>query len=170
MFGGPCTNLRQFTVADTTSSSIVLSPAQLVDGVLVIADGAAPFTFVLPTVTALNAFLNSRLITSEPATNLAVTQSAPRTMFSFRIICNVAVNVTAPAPAPPGHATSGYNTLVKAISPADAVIGNIAAGATFQLFAAATIATLPRAPYEILFVQTAGPSSDPEWLICFVNQ
>lgn len=171
MLGGPQTNLRQFTFIDNAGGGggITLTPAQLVDGVLVIADGNGPnFTATLPSVTALNQFLNSRLITSEAAPNLAVTSSSPRTMFSFRVITTIPFNFSTPAGVPPGHTTSGYNVLVKTIG-ADATITNVPPTNLINIYAAASIATLPRANYEILFVQTAGPSSDPEWLICFAN-
>lgn len=173
-FGGPTLYTRYLAATPVApnagSSQITLTAAQLVNGSILICEGSAAFTITLPSVTELNSYLNEQLVTQQPAFDTAVTSTAPRTQFSFRIWSNNAVGIQFPTPAPPGHTTSGYSYFTFTTA-ADAIIVNAAAGSTRANFLTApTLVTINKRYTELIFIQSLGASStDPEWIILYSN-
>lgn len=163
MFCGPNTNERQMTVVSANSTPVLTAP-QLVDGILFVSTNtdAVAADIVLPSVTSVNAFLNSNLI-SEASGNLAVAASAPRTSFKCTLICQHVVNFVTPATTPAGHVAlqSGYSSLtIPALGAGNITVTPLGLSASVQVGSPAA-----RRVYEIYFVQTLGSNPDPEWVI-----
>ncbi len=166
MSGGPQTYLRNVTTVPVDGIGVVLTPAQLVDGVLLCENGTAGTAVVLPTVTALNAFLNSNLVSAAALLVTGVGQTntpAPRTMFRLTVFTNSSIDLTFPGAAAGHGGTNGYQRYTNAANPTDAAITVPANSSTATVFAVNT--SVPRLPIEIWFIQTAGSGTDPEWLV-----
>jgi hypothetical protein len=173
MLGGPVTCTKQVRVVASTNgtTTTTLTPQEIVDGLLILMDGENTQTIAMPQVIALNQYMNQRLITAEPLIAAATSNSAPRTCFHLRIITNRAVNFFFQNVAQPGHAGSGYSVLITPAIGADLSITTQAINTTHNNVLIApsvgtTDAAVPRYTQDILFVQTAGTGTDPEWLIC----
>jgi hypothetical protein len=170
MFGGPNTYQRQVTILPNGTNAITLTPAQLVDGILVITDAGALTTVTLPSVLALNAFVNSNLVSGAAALVVpAASATASRTTFKLTVITNQRVDFTMPALTPvPGHApgASGYAFLdLPAQATGDiAIVATIAPGGTILDVITTSATTTPRVAVDVYFIQTAGTGTDPEWM------
>lgn len=166
---GPQTYQRQVTITGVGDTGITLEPRQLVDGILIVGNGETSFAAQLPTVLAVNAYLNSNLVSSAPAATIsAATTSAPLTVFKLTVITNSRFDFNMPTLNPvPGHAAgvSGYQRLNFPPNGTDlSIVGSIPAGGTLPIVIQAVSGT-PRIAVDVYFFQTAGSGTDPEWLI-----
>lgn len=168
MSGGPQTYERNVTLVDAATTAVTLTPAQLVDGILIIANGdGGAVTVTLPNVLAVNAFLNSNLVSGAAALAVNVGSNAPRTVFKLTVITNIAVGFIVNATQPAGHAVgaSGFSTLNVAATGADLTITSLALPPVTRTGIITAVASTPRVAVDVYFIQTAGTGTDPEWLI-----
>lgn len=171
MSGGPQTYERQVTITPNNSSAITLTANQLVDGVLLVTDGAAaaPFSVTLPNVLDVNAYVNSNLVSNGAAITIPVANTtSPRTMFRFTIYTNQQINFVFNATQPAGHAvgSSGFQTFnLVANGAGDATISTTFAPGGNRSGIVSQSNSLPRVAVDVYFIQTAGTGTDPEWLI-----
>jgi hypothetical protein len=166
MLGGPETSCRNTTITTAAAATVTLTADQLVDGVLIVGNGEATMVVTLPAVTAVNSFLNSRLVTQAAAVDaaIAVAQSSPRSIFKLTVITNQRVDFTVSATAQPGHAASGYQALNLPATATDmSVTTSIALGAT-RTSVITAVGSTPRVAVDVYFFQTTGTSADPEWM------
>jgi hypothetical protein len=169
MFGGPNTYQRQVTIVPPGINAVTLAANQLVDGILVVGDGGALTTVTLPSVLAVNAFVNSNLVSGAAALAFPVaTATAPRTTFKLTVITNQRIDFLMPALTPvPGHAVgaSGYQGLNLDVQPADMTVTTVIAPANPRTNVITIANSTPRQAIDVYFIQTAGTGSDPEWII-----
>lgn len=167
MTGGPSVANRTVTFARSDAAiATSLTPAQLVDGILILANGALPMLVNLPSVTALNAFVNTNLVTQAPALVATTNDVAVRTTFKLTVITNARVDFAPPVAQPPGHTAprSGYSRLAVPANPGDLTITSIDSGAFTQDVISLSV-NVPRMAVDVYFIQITGTSADPEWLI-----
>lgn len=168
MSGGPQSYERTVTITGPAVTSITLTPPQLVDGVLILSDGAAatPFVVTLPNVLAVNAFVNSNLVSNASAVAVAA-GTAPRTMFKLTVITNQRVDFLVNSTQPAGHAlgASGFQTLNLPANGTDLSISTLALPPVARTGIITQSASTPRVAVDVYFIQTAGTGTDPEWLI-----
>lgn len=170
MSGGPIVECRNVTLIDAATNAVTVTPAQLVNGIFIFCQGAAPpvLTINLPSVADLNRFLNTNLVTEGAQLSVATASNTPRTCFRVTVIGNTSIQMGTPNIAnPPGHNSSGYWAWQQNVAPADATITAIPANNN-QIVTSSGVAG-NKAPVDIFFIQTTGVSSDPEWLILCSN-
>lgn len=170
MPGGPIAPERTVTITANDQVNVTLGPEQLIDGVLICENGSGATTVTLPSVTSINAFLNSNLISSAPAITVGpgvVNAPRPRTMFKLTVFTNAQVDFVVPGVAAPGHALTGYQRLANPLNNGDMSLTTPALGATLGsvLVLQPAAAAMPRLVQDIYFIQTLGAGTDPEWLI-----
>lgn len=164
MLGGPETYCRQVTSLSDSTTTIDLSPQQLVDG-FVLCLNNAQVTLNLPNVNALNAYLNTNLVSGANAIVANATNSAPRTCFRLSVCAEANVRVGSIAAQPAGHALgfSGYQYASFPLIAADAAIVPLALATSIP---AIPLNAASKPVVDIYFIQVANAtSSDPEWLI-----
>lgn len=166
--GGPIFQTAGYRLIDTASNTATLTAADIVDGIIVVAQGAA-CTLTLPTVTELNNFIERSFVSAGTALAVATAYAGPRTRFTLRIFCNGAITFGSQNIAQPGHAGSGYSFQIIPAAASNVSIATLAVNATRAGIIPAVPAGATRAAIDLIFVQTAGTGADPEWLIVGAN-
>lgn len=164
MMGGPSTELRNVWTPPVPSHADPITADQLVNGIIIIPNATGPYQITLPTVTALNSFVNSRLVTAANAIDMVNANTAPRTCFRLTIFASVTVTIRTAGPGvPPGHAQSGFWISTQAVAPAARAITQLAPGASNTVIGPALAAI--GAAIDVYFIQVPGTGTDPEWMM-----